>query len=34
MSATDVEAVAQLNEARDKIYAEVGKVIIGQREVV
>jgi MoxR-like ATPase len=34
MSATDVEAVAQLNEARDKIYAEVGKVIIGQREIV
>jgi len=34
MSATDVEAVAQLNEARDRIYAEVGKVIIGQREVV
>ncbi len=34
MSTTDVEAVAQLNEARDRIYAEVGKVIIGQREIV
>ncbi len=34
MSATDVEAVAQLNRARDEIYAEVGKVIIGQREVI
>ena len=34
MSTTDVEAVAQLNEARDKIYDEVGKVIVGQREVI
>jgi MoxR-like ATPase len=34
MSTTDVEAVAQLSEARDRIYAEVGKVIIGQREIV
>ncbi len=34
MSTTDVEAVAQLNEARDRIYDEVGKVIVGQREVI
>jgi MoxR-like ATPase len=34
MSTTDLEAVAQLNEARDRIYAEVGKLIIGQREIV
>ena len=34
MSTTDVEAVAQLNEARDRIYNEVGKVIVGQREVI
>ncbi len=27
MSTTDVEAVAQLNEARDKIYDEVGEMI-------
>ena len=34
MSSTDVEAVAQLKETRDQIYAEVGKVIIGQKEIV
>ncbi len=34
MSSTDLEAVAQLHEARDRIYAEVGKIIIGQHEIV
>ena len=34
MTSTDVEAVAQLRDTRDRIYAEIGKVIIGQKEVV
>jgi len=33
-TATDVEAVAQLSEVRDQIYGEIGKVIIGQKEIV
>ena len=31
---SDVEAVDQLNAIRDQIYAEVGKVVIGQKQVV
>ncbi|MEE3258912.1 MAG: MoxR family ATPase [Candidatus Latescibacterota bacterium] len=31
---SDVEAVAQLSEIRDQIYAEVGKVVIGQKQIV
>ena len=31
---SDVESVAALRQARDQIAAEVGKVIIGQNEVV
>jgi len=31
---SDVESVAQLKSARDRIAAEIGKVIIGQRETV
>jgi MoxR-like ATPase len=34
MTSTDVEAVAQLRDTRDRIYAEIGKVIIGQKEIV
>ena len=34
MTSTDVEAVAQLRATRDRICAEIGKVIIGQKEVV
>ncbi|MEW6751671.1 MAG: MoxR family ATPase [Candidatus Latescibacterota bacterium] len=34
MGATDVEAVAELHQFRDRILGEVGKVIIGQREIV
>jgi MoxR-like ATPase len=32
--APDVEAVANLTQAREKLLAEIGKVIIGQREIV
>ena len=31
---SDVEAVDQLNAIRNQIYAEVGKVVIGQKQVV
>ena len=31
---SDVEAVAQLSEIRDQIYAEVGKAVIGQKQIV
>jgi MoxR-like ATPase len=31
---SDVEAVAQLSETRDRIYGEIGKVVIGQRQIV
>ena len=31
---SDVEAVAQLSEIRDQIYAAVGKVVIGQKQIV
>ena len=34
MTSTDVEAVAQLKEVRDQVYAEIGKVIVGQQEIV
>jgi len=34
MTSTDVEAVAQLRDTRDRICAEIGKVIIGQKEIV
>jgi MoxR-like ATPase len=34
MTATDVEAVEKLRETRDRICAEIGKVIIGQKEIV
>jgi len=34
MTSTDVEAVAQLRDPRDRICAEIGKVIIGQKEIV
>ena len=34
MTQTDVEAVADLTQAREKLLAEIGKVIIGQREIV
>ncbi|HIM56186.1 MAG TPA: AAA family ATPase, partial [Candidatus Latescibacteria bacterium] len=34
MTRTDVEAVADLTQAREKLLAEIGKVIIGQREIV
>ena len=34
MAQRDVEAVAQLAQVRDRIYQEIGKVIIGQREIV
>ena len=30
----DVEAVAELKIARDLIVAELGKAIIGQREII
>jgi MoxR-like ATPase len=30
----DVESVAELGDLRDRIYAEIGRAIIGQREVV
>ena len=30
----DVEAVAQLSQTRDQIYAEVGRAVIGQRQIV
>ncbi len=31
---SDVEAVAQLSLTRDQIYAEVGKAVIGQKQIV
>lgn len=31
---SDVEAVAQLSQTRDQIYAEVGKAVIGQKQIV
>ena len=31
---SDVEAVAQLSQTRDQIYAEVGKVVIGQKQII
>jgi MoxR-like ATPase len=31
---SDVEAVAQLSQTRDQIYAEVGKAVIGQKHIV
>ena len=34
MTQTDVDAVARLTEVRETLYAEIGKVIIGQREIV
>jgi MoxR-like ATPase len=34
MTQTDVQAVTNLTEARDQLYAEIGKVIIGQTEIV
>ena len=34
MAEHDVEAVAQLAQIREELYAEIGKVIIGQREIV
>ncbi|MBN62033.1 MAG: AAA family ATPase [Gemmatimonadetes bacterium] len=34
MHMSDVEAVDQLSAIKDQIYAEVGKVIIGQKQVV
>ena len=34
MSGTDVDAVARLAESRDRLYAEIGKAIVGQGEIV
>ena len=34
MSPRDVEAVEQLTKIRESIYGEIGKVVIGQREIV
>jgi len=34
MTQTDVDAVTGLAEVRDTLYSEIGKVIIGQREIV
>ena len=34
MTQTDVQAVTDLTEARDQLYAEIGKVIIGQTDIV
>ena len=34
MSPGDVEAVEQLTRIRESIYGEIGKVVIGQREIV
>ncbi|MFA6109957.1 MAG: MoxR family ATPase [Candidatus Latescibacterota bacterium] len=34
MAVSDVEAVARLQQSRNRIRAEIGKVIVGQREVV
>ena len=34
MSPGDVEAVEQLEKIRESIYGEIGKVVIGQREIV
>ena len=34
MTQTDVDAVARLAEIRETLYSEIGKVIIGQREIV
>ena len=34
MTATDVQAVEKIREARDGIYFEVGKVIFGQQKIV
>ena len=34
MTSTDVEAGAQRRDTRDRICAEIGKVIIGQKEIV
>ena len=31
---TDVEVVAELGQIRDRIYAEIGRAIVGQREIV
>ena len=31
---SDVEAIVQLNEIRDRIYSEVSKVVIGQKQIV
>ena len=31
---TDVEVVAELGDCRDRLYAEIGRAIIGQREIV
>ena len=31
---SDVEAVAQLSQTRDQIYAEVGKIVIGQKQII
>jgi len=31
---SDVEAVVQLNEIRDRIYGEVAKVVIGQKQII
>jgi len=34
MHMSDVEAVVQLSEIRDRIYGEVAKVVIGQKQIV
>ena len=31
---SDTEAVAQLGQIRDRIYGEIGQVIIGQKQIV
>ena len=31
---SDVEAVVELSEIRDRIYGEVAKVVIGQKQIV
>jgi MoxR-like ATPase len=34
MATDDVKSVARLGEVRDRMYGEIGKVIVGQREIV
>ena len=31
---SDTEAVAQLGQIRDRIYGEIGQVVIGQKQIV